>query len=129
MKHPLTISPHNRESAKSQIDKLDPTRLWVMTITEKKSKRSLEQNSWMRGFAKDCGAHFGYDPDTFYDMLMLKFCPEYIVDLDTGEEIKKPGHFSKKQDGTPRSTAEAAEIQDAVQRWAAEYGFVWEEAA
>jgi hypothetical protein len=61
-----------------------------------------------------------------YALLMYKFCPEYIKDPSSGEEIRKPGHFSKKQDGTPRNTKEAAEVQDAVQRWAEELGFVWE---
>jgi hypothetical protein len=126
---PFVITPQNKPYAIELINKLDPTKQWQMSITEKKSKRSLEQNKWMRGFAKDAGDYFGYDADRFYEMLMFKFCPEYIVNLDTGEEVRKPGHFSKKQDGTPRTTGEAAEIQDAVQRWAAEFGFVWEEVA
>jgi hypothetical protein len=96
-------------------------------IRERKSKRSNDQNRWMRGFAADFGKHFGYDPDSAYELLMFKFCPEFIVDPETNEELRMAGHFSKKQDGSSRSTKEAAEIQDAVQVWAANLGFVWEE--
>ena len=119
------ISAHNRDNAKAQIDKLDPTRLWVMQIDERKSKLTNEQIRWTRGFATDFGKHFGYDPDFAYDMLMLKCNPVFFIDPQTGEETRMPGHLTKKQDGTPRNTAETAEIQDYIQRYASEVGFVW----
>jgi hypothetical protein len=123
---PFIITANNRQQAIEQIKRLDLTQQWEMCISPRKSKRSLEQNSWMRGFASDLGKHLGYSPDDMYDLLMYKFCPEYIRDPVTKEDIRKPGHFSKKQDGTPRNTKEAADVQDAVQRWAEELGFVWE---
>jgi hypothetical protein len=126
---PFIITANNRQQAIERITHLDPTQQWEMKISQRKSKRSLEQNSWMRGFASDLGKHLGYSPDDMYALLMYKFCPEYIKDPVTKEEIRKPGHFSKKQDGTPRNTKEAADVQDAVQRWAEELGFVWENAA
>ena len=110
------ITNQNLQFLVQKLERLDPTKGWVANVTEKKSRRSNEQNKWMRGFAADFGAHLGYSPDEAYELLMYKFCPEFITDPETGEEIRKTGHFSKKQDGTPRNTAEAAEVQDAVQR-------------
>jgi hypothetical protein len=120
------VTPHNRLFLYQKIERLDPTKDWVANFEVKKSKRSIPQNKWMRGFAADFGAHLGYSTDEAYELLMYKFCPEFIVDPETGEEIRKPGHFSKKQDGTPRDTKEAAEIQEAVLMWAASLGFVWD---
>ena len=127
---PFHLTPSNRAYLIDKINKLDPTKVWEVVIRERKSKRSLEQNRWMRGFATDLGEYLGYTPDACYEVLMFKFCPEFITDPETGAEIRIPGHFGKKQDGTPRNTKEAAEIQEAVQTWAAsELGFYWEEAA
>jgi hypothetical protein len=123
------ITAQNLPFLVQKLERLSPDKRWVCNVTEKKSKRSNEQNKWLRGFAADFGAYLGYEPDQAYELLMFKFCPEFIVDPETGEETRLPGHFSKKQDGTPRNTQEAAEIQDAVQRWAASLGFVWQEAA
>jgi hypothetical protein len=123
------ITPDNRGMLGARINSLDPTRQWVCNITEKKSRRSNEQNKWMRGFAKAYGEELGYSQDDMYDILMYKFCPEFVTDPETKAEIRKPGHFSKLQDGTPRCTKDAADIQDAVQRWAGDLGFVWDEAA
>jgi hypothetical protein len=120
------ITPQNLSFLVQKMERLDPHKRWVCNVTEKKSRRSNEQNKWMRGFAADFGAHFGYSPDESYELLMYKFCPEFITDPETQEEIRKPGHFSKKQDGTPRDTKEAAEIQEAVLMWAASLGFVWD---
>lgn len=127
MTRPFVITPQNKPHAIAQIERLDPTKHWDMIIREHKSKRSLEQNSWMRGFAKDFGEYLGYSPDECYEMLMYKFCPHFITDPEAHKEIRTAGHFSKKQNGSPRTTAEAAEIQDAVQRWAAQLGFLWED--
>lgn len=126
---PFAITPANRQYLIAKIEALDPTKNWEAIIRERKTQRSLDQNRWMRGLAADFGAYLGYSPDDCYDLFMFKFCPEFVIDPQTGAEIRKPGHFSKKQDGTPRSTKEAADVQEAVQKWAAELGFVWTEAA
>jgi hypothetical protein len=123
------ITPDNRGLLGAKLNSLDPTRQWVCNVTEKKSRRTNEQNKWMRGFAKAYGEELGYSQDDMYDILMYKFCPEFVTDPETKVEIRKPGHFSKLQDGTPRSTKDAADIQDAVQRWAGDLGFVWDDAA
>jgi hypothetical protein len=119
------ITPANRENLFTKIGALDPHKSWICNITEKKTKRSNKQNKWMRGFADAFGDHFGYTRDEAYDMLMYKFCPEFVTDPETGAEIRMPGHFSTKQDGTPRNTKEAADIQEAVTIWGSQMGFVW----
>jgi hypothetical protein len=119
------ITPANRDNLFAKISALDPHKSWICNITEKKTKRSNSQNKWIRGFAAAFGEHFGYSPDEAYSILMYKFCPEFTVDMDTGEEIRMPGHFSMKQDRTPRDTKDAAEIQDAITVWSAQHGFVW----
>jgi hypothetical protein len=121
------VTNQNREFLFKKIENLDPTKQWICNITEKKTKRSNQQNKWMRGFADAFGDHFGYTRDEAYDMLMFKFCPEFVTDPETGAEIRMPGHFSTKQDGTPRNTKEAADIQEAVLRWSAGLGFLWGE--
>ena len=121
------ITSYNMQNLFARIERLDPHKSWVCNVTEKKSKRSNDQNRWIRGFAADFGAHFGYEPDQAYELLMFKFCPEFFADPETGNEIRMPGHFSKHQDGTPRNTQEAADIQEAILRWASGLGFIWEE--
>lgn len=123
------ITPHNLPFLVQKLERLDCHKQWVVNVTEKRTKRSNEQNRWMRGFATDFGAYLGYTPDQAYELLMYEFCPEFVTHPNTGKEVRLPGHFSQKQDGTPRDTKDAAEIQEAVLRWAAELGFVWTEAA
>jgi catalase len=120
------LSATNRQSLYAKIGQLDPMRIWLVNVTEAKKKRSIPQNRWMRGFAKDFGAYLGYTEDQMYDLIMYKFCPEFIRDPETGAEVRMPGHFSKKQDGTDRDTKDAAQIQELVLQWAAELGFIWD---
>lgn len=110
----------NLDNLTAWLRRLDPTKVWEVSVREWKSKRSLEQNRWIRGFATDLGAFLGYEPDEMYDVLMYKFNPNFVTDKDTGDQIRLAGHFSKLD------TAKAAEVQDAVQRWAADMGFYWE---
>lgn len=117
------ITESNRDNAKAwasnQIDNADPTVKHVLIFREYKSQRSKDQNDWARKFARDFGKHFGYDADFAYDMLMFKCNPIFKQDLD-GNEIRMAGHFSKL------NTAEAAEVQELMIRYAGEHGFWWE---
>ena len=51
------ITESNRDKAKSEIDKLDPTAKWVMTIDKLGTKRSILQNdlshAWYKQLAKE----------------------------------------------------------------------------
>lgn len=121
MNRPFTISPHNRESAKSQIDRLDPTRLWVMTITEKKSKRSLEQNSRLWDLYTSIANYLGEDKDHIHQLMGYKFL-RYQAEIrgETVELIKST---------TKLNTKDMAEYQDSIERWAINLGWYWEDAA
>lgn len=110
----------NYPSLFKQIQALPPTVKHVVTVKEYKSQRSLEQNRWVRGFARDLGNHLGYEEREMYDILMYEHNPVYIFRKDTGEVIRLAGHFSDLK------TDEAAEVQDKIQRWAANMGFFWE---
>lgn len=104
-----------------QLERLDVTQRWSVRISEWKSKRSLAQNDWVRKYARDASKHFGYEPDEMYDILMFKHNPVYVIDKETGEELKLAGHFSKL------NTKEAAEVQERILRWGNSMGFYWEE--
>jgi anti-sigma factor RsiW len=116
----FTMSATNRSSLFETLSHLDVTRLWDVEWRERKSKRSLAQNDWARKYARDFGAHFGYDADFAYDMLMYKFNPVFKHDPE-GNEIRVPGSFSKLE------TAQAAEVQDMMLRYGLENGFYWNE--
>jgi hypothetical protein len=114
----FTIGDHNREAFCMLVKALPTGHLYTGKVIEKKSARSLEQNNWMRKYARDFGAHFGYDADFAYDMLMYKFNPVFrIID---GDEIRMPGSFSKLD------TKEAADVQDACMRYGIDNGFYWD---
>lgn len=115
------IYANNQASLIDKINRLDPTERYLCEIKPHKSQRSLAQNKWARAYAKDLGAHLGYEPDEMYEILMYKFNPVFITDKETGEQIRLAGHFSKLR------TNEAAEVQDKIQRWSAGLGFFWDE--
>lgn len=104
----------------AKLNDLDLSKGYVANVKIKASKRSLEQNSWVRKFARDFGEHFGYDADFAYEMLMWKFNPVFKTDPD-GNEIRIAGSFSKL------TTAEAAKVQDAMLRYGIEHGFIFDE--
>ena len=113
----FNISKSNLPFLFEKINALDQTVSWVCNVREKKIQRSTEQNNWVRGFAKDFGEYLGYDADAMYDILMYKHNPTFIVIDD--KEVRLAGHFSKLK------TDKAAQVQDAIERWASELGFVW----
>ena len=127
MNFTFTLSPTNRPSLDQKLDGLDPRFLWDIKVTQRKSKRSNAQNSWARKYASEFGKHFGYDADFAYDLLMYKCNPVFKADPETGAEIRLGGHLSKKEDGTPRNTAEAAEVQEAMLRFGDSLGFYFDE--
>ena len=111
----------NKKQFIQKVNELDPTVRWQATITEYKSKRTNDQNKWLRAYAKAFGDNFGYEPDEAYDMLMYKHNPVFIVDKESGEEIRTCGHFSKL------NTKQAAEVQEAILRYGEQLGFFWSE--
>jgi hypothetical protein len=106
-----------------RLDALDPTVRWQVTVKPFKSKRTLAQNDWARGYARKASQHFGYTPDEMYDILMFKHNPIFLTDKDSGEVIRMPGSFSKLD------TKQAAEVQEAIIQFGAEHGFYLDSAA
>lgn len=115
----FTLSPSNRSSLIDKINHLDPTRLWVCNIVEKKSKRSVDQNSRLWKLYTELGNHIGLEPDELHQLMGYKFL-RYQKDVNgkTEEFIKST---------TKLTTADMANYQDSIERWGAEAGFVFEE--
>lgn len=115
------LTPYNIDNFFSKVKTLDLTRIWHVSIREKKSKRSLAQNKWARKYAAEFGKRIGYDPDEAYDLLMYKCNPVFKTDPQTGNEIRLAGHFSSL------NTKEAADVQELIVRFGIAMGFYWEE--
>jgi hypothetical protein len=111
---------NNHDALIAKLKHLDPTKRFKVEVKPFKSKRTLQQNKWIRAYASAFGKHFGYEADFAYDILMYKFNPVFTTDLE-GNEIRKGGHFSSLD------TQKAAEVQDAVLRYGIEHGFYWDE--
>jgi hypothetical protein len=118
---PFIVTPHNRDNAKSVIDRLDPTRNWEMVIREKKSKRSLEQNSRLWDLYTSIAEYLGEDKDHIHQLMGYKFL-RYQEEIH-GEVVELIKSTTKL------NTKEMADYQDAIERWAINLGWYWEEAA
>ena len=114
----FSLSPLNLPNLIAKLNQLDLSLGYVVSAKVKKQTRTLAQNNWARKYARDFGAHFGYDADFAYDMLMYKFNPIFKADPE-GNEIRIGGSFSKL------NTAEAALVQDSMLRYGVENGFVF----
>jgi hypothetical protein len=113
----FTMSATNRSSLFEALSNLDPTRLYDVEWRERKSKRTIDQNSRLWGVLyKQLGDHIGLDNDEVHQMCGYKFLRyQKEVNGKTQEFIKST---------TKLNTAEMADYQDAISRWASELG-VW----
>jgi len=111
----FTLNATNREQLFARIIALDPTRLWQVSIAERKSKRSSEQNRRLWGLIyKDFGKHLGLDVDEVHQLCGYKFLRyQKEVNGKTEEFIKST---------TKLDVSEMAEYQDNIERWAAGLG-------
>lgn len=111
------LSATNRQSLYAKIGQLDPMRIWLVNVTEAKSKRSIEQNSRLWGLYKALGDHLGHTADEVHMLMGYKFLRELkTINGETVEIIKST---------TKLNTKDMAEYQEAIERWAAELGFIW----
>lgn len=113
--------PKNEDYLVDRIRQLPRDILWEVKVKPYKKQRTLQQNKWVRKYAASAGAHFGYSPDEMYEILMYKHNPRFIIDKTTSEEIRTTGHFSDLD------TAEAAAVQNQIELWGIEHGFVFSE--
>ncbi len=115
----FTMSPANRASLIEKIQRLDPYKLWVCNIIEKKSKRTIEQNSRLWSLYTALGNYIGLDADEVHELMAYKF-------LRYQKEVNgKVEEFVKST--TKLNTAEMVEYQDAIERWGAQIGFLFDE--
>lgn len=115
----FTMSPANRASLIEKIQRLDPYKLWVCNIIEKKSKRTIEQNSRLWKLYTALGNYIGLDADEVHELMAYKF-------LRYQKEVNgKVEEFVKST--TKLNTAEMVGYQDAIERWGAEIGFLFDE--
>lgn len=113
------LTAHNRAVLNANLDALDPTVIWHIEIRPKKSKRSIEQNSRYWKLITDLGKHLGYTPDEMHDICRFKFLRNAIQ--IEGERLPL------LKTTTKLTTAEMADYQDMIERWAAQLGFVFDE--
>jgi hypothetical protein len=115
------ITAQNLPFLVQKMQRLDPHKNWVANVTEKKTKRSIEQNKRLWDLYGALGAHIGEDKDAVHELMGYKFLRELkTINGESVEVIKST---------TKLSTAEMAEYQEAIERWAASIGFYWEDAA
>jgi hypothetical protein len=115
----FTISANNRESLIAKIRALDESTLWLCTITERKSKRTNEQNRRLWRLYNQLSAHIGIDSDELHQLMGYKFLRyQKKVNGKTEEFIKST---------TKLNTTEMVNYQDAIERWGAEAGFIFQE--
>jgi hypothetical protein len=115
-----TINASNRESFFEQVKKLDPTVLWQAKIVERKSSRTLDQNARYWKLITDFGEYCGYDREEMHQEVGRRFLT-YEKKMPNGE-IKK---FVKST--TKLTTKEMAELQEHIERVAAQQGFIFED--
>lgn len=101
-----------------RLNRLDPTQMWKVTVSKWKSRRSLEQNSRYWKLITELANYTGEDKDRMHDLMGYKFLREVVT--VKGEEIWRI------KSTTELNTAQMAEYQDSIERWAHEIGFYFE---
>lgn len=115
------LTQQNRPYLFQRIEQLDPHVQWVVSVKPRKSKRSIEQNRRLWELYAAIGAYIGEEKDAVHELMGYKFLRELkTINGETVEVIKST---------TKLTTAEMAEYQEAIERWAASIGFWWEEVA
>ncbi|MES2635830.1 MAG: recombination protein NinB [Pseudomonadota bacterium] len=117
IEYDLTAS--NRTGLNERLDRLDPTVIWHVSVKPKKSKRSSEQNSRYWKLLTDFGKHLGYGSDEMHDICRFKFLRN-AIEIE-GEK------FPLLKTTTKLTTAQMVDYQDAIERWAASMGFVFDD--
>jgi len=115
-----TINASNRDGLCAKIKALPPTVVFQATIVEKKSKRSIDQNDRYWALVTDFGEFCGYTKDEMHQEVGRRFLT-YEKTMPNGE-IKK---FVKST--TKLTTKEMAELQEHIERVAAQQGFIFED--
>lgn len=68
--------------------------LYDLKIAKKVKRRSLPQNRLMWMWFACIGQDTGQSIDDIHDYYAYKFLPRYITELETGAQVRVPGHTS-----------------------------------
>ena len=68
--------------------------LYELKIAKKVKRRSLPQNRLMWMWFACIGQDTGQSVDDIHDYYAYKFLPRYITELETGAQVRVPGHTS-----------------------------------
>ena len=113
----FTLTATNRTSLFETLSHLDPTRLWDVEWREKKSKRTIDQNSRLWGVLyKAISEHTGYELDEVHQMMGYQFLRYQKEHKGLVQEFIKST--------TKLDTKEMTDYQDSISRWAIEQG-IW----
>jgi len=102
-----------------RISLLEKNTRWQVTVRPYKSKRSIDQNSRLWDLYTAIGKYIGEDAERVHEFMGWSFLREQAT--VNGETIWKIKSTTKL------NTAEMVEYQEAIERWAAEIGFIWGE--
>jgi hypothetical protein len=108
----FTIGDHNREAFCLLVKALPTGQLYTGRVIEKKSARSLDQNSLYWELVTGLGNQIGYEKDEMHYLLGFKFL-----------SYEKNGETFIKST-TKLNTAEFSEYFAKCERFAAECGFI-----
>lgn len=109
---------NNYEFMLKRFAQLDPNTRWQVTVRPYKSKRSTDQNSRLWDLYTAIGKYIGEESESVHQLMGWKFLRyQTAVNGEVVEAIKST---------TKLNTAEMVEYQDAIERWAADIGFVWD---
>lgn len=114
----FVMNSQNKPYLIDKINRLDPTRLWVVDIRERKSKRTLDQNRRLWSMYNSLGKHLGLDADEVHQFMGYKFLR---YQKDVGGKVEE---FIKST--TKLNTAEMAEYQESIERYGANLGWIYD---
>jgi hypothetical protein len=112
-----SLSPQNLPNLITKLQALEGNG-WIVSVAQKKSKRSESQNARYWAFLTAFGNHLGYTKDEMHDLCKQKFLSE-VVEIN--------GEMFKVMKSTPNTkTDEFAQYMTMCEMWGAEQGFLFD---
>lgn len=111
--------PRNVEFMHERFNQLDPMTRWMVKVEPYKTTRTNEQNSRLWKLYTELGKYIGESPDAIHELMGYKFLRELKEINGQSVEIIKST--------TKLNTKQMVEYQDAIEHWAAQIGFFFNE--
>ena len=111
------LSKYNKEVLIQKLQNLDTRTLYEVLVREFKSSRSQDQNEYYWEMITEMANYFGYDKDTMHSLMQYEF-------LTTWKEVQDK-KIPVITSTTKLNVKQFNEYLENIKRWAAEYGFVW----